>query len=307
MKTLPEIKSLNIELTTRCTARCPFCTRILENHTDISDLNFKAIENIPYEKLDIAVVSGCLGEPTCYPRFIETIEYMYDKNPDIEIRLTTNGAAHTPDWWGHLGSFFKEEKKGYAIFGIDGLEDTHSLYRRGTVFKNVINNVKAFNEAGGRSIVQMIIFRHNEHQLYDLKKLSEDIGCKRLFYRPSKMYNDELQRPIMDIRTRSEIVKSLPEGFYYCFMVDRQELYVNVDGYLMPCYVLSNRRPQYKKEDEEFMKKFSEAIPFMDLTKYKFDDIIKQDIFTYILNRRKNLVSCNSVCGCPIPELINYI
>ena len=62
------------------------------------------------------------------------------------------------------------------MFGIDGLEDTNHIYRQGTVFKQIIRNVKAFIQAGGRAQWDFIVFKHNEHQVEKAGELSKKLG-----------------------------------------------------------------------------------------------------------------------------------
>ena len=50
-------------------------------------------------------------------------------------------------------------------FAIDGLEDTHSIYRQGTNWKKIIDNVMTFVDAGGKARWDMLVFQHNEHQV----------------------------------------------------------------------------------------------------------------------------------------------
>lgn len=67
-------------------------------------------------------------------------------------------------------------KKGKVIFGIDGLKDTNHINRRGTAFAHIIRNAKAFIQAGGRAQWDFIVFKHNEHQVEQAKKLSKQFG-----------------------------------------------------------------------------------------------------------------------------------
>jgi len=300
---MSDIEILQIELTTRCTARCPFCARVQLKYVDKTDLSLDTIKKIPFENLKRVTLSGSLGEPTCHPKFLDMIKYMREKNKELKIVIATNGFTHNEDWWYELGKSFADP--GYAVFGVDGLEDTHSIHRRGTRFKPIIRNIRAFNSSGGESLMQTIIFRHNEHQLQDLKKLSVEIGCTKMFYRVSKEYNDVLQRPLMDIRTRSEI--NLEGGKITCFTVERKEIYLNVDGFLSPCFLLSSRRHHHKEEGPQFLKKFNESLNQVNLNNCSFKEIIKNDYFQYVLDNIGTLVTCNKACKCKLSELIHYL
>jgi len=63
-------------------------------------------------------------------------------------------------------------------FDLDGLADTHSIYRRNTDWNLVIKNANNFIRAGGNATWRMIVFEHNKHQIADCKELSKKMGFK---------------------------------------------------------------------------------------------------------------------------------
>jgi hypothetical protein len=63
---------------------------------------------------------------------------------------------------------------------LDGLQDTHSIYRQNTDFNKIIANASAFIEAGGSAVWQFIPFKHNQHQMKDAIRLSQRLGFKRI-------------------------------------------------------------------------------------------------------------------------------
>jgi MoaA/NifB/PqqE/SkfB family radical SAM enzyme len=62
------------------------------------------------------------------------------------------------------------------MFCLDGLGDTHHLYRQNTVWDIVIRNAKTFIAAGGRAVWKMIKFDHNRHQIDKCQELSQQLG-----------------------------------------------------------------------------------------------------------------------------------
>ena len=72
---------------------------------------------------------------------------------------------------------------GKIDFGIDGLEDTNHLYRRGVSFEKAINNAQAFIKTGGKAQWNYIVYKHNEHQIGQAKLLSEIIGFDKILFR----------------------------------------------------------------------------------------------------------------------------
>jgi len=302
MKLKDQIQNYNIELTTRCTAHCPFCARVQSGFTEIIDLDLEVIKKIPFESSRKIVLSGSLGEPTCYPKLFELLEYCFSKNPELQFAITTNGFTHNEEWWKELAKKFN--KRSYVIFGIDGLEDTHSRHRRGTDFHQIIKNAKSFISAGGCLLIQTIVFKYNEHQLPEIRKLADDIGASATFYRPSKEYNEEFPRPEMEIKTQGDMV--MEGGPIYCLTLERRELFLNVEGYLCPCYLFSSMRHHYKDENKKFQKTYLKNLEKINLYHTSYEEAINNQLFDYIMKRRDGLYTCNCVCKCVLQDLFHF-
>ncbi|PIV45088.1 MAG: radical SAM protein [Candidatus Nealsonbacteria bacterium CG02_land_8_20_14_3_00_37_10] len=118
-------------------------------------------------------ICGAYGDPACTQELLEIIEYMRRSNPNLEIDIYTNGGARSLSWWKRLARVMGN---GKVVFGIDGLEDTNHIYRQGTVFSIILQNVRAFIRAGGRAQWDFIVFKHNEHQVEQARELSIKLG-----------------------------------------------------------------------------------------------------------------------------------
>jgi MoaA/NifB/PqqE/SkfB family radical SAM enzyme len=96
------------------------------------------------------------------------------------LACNTNGSLRNPAWWSRLGAVMREDQNlgNYCTFSLDGLEDTNHLYRRNTNWKKIMENAKAFIDAGGVAHWDFIVFEHNEHQVDEARELARSMGFK---------------------------------------------------------------------------------------------------------------------------------
>jgi MoaA/NifB/PqqE/SkfB family radical SAM enzyme len=178
-----EIRSAHIELTSNCQASCPMCARNhhggIENPllkvTDIDLESFKQICPPNFlQQIEHITLCGNFGDPILNKELIPIVQHITTINPSIKIDVHTNGSARSTAWWKELATALPADH--LVLFGIDGLEDTHALYRIGTDFNKIIENAKAFISAGGKARWNFITFKHNEHQLDACRKLAGELG-----------------------------------------------------------------------------------------------------------------------------------
>ena len=65
-----------------------------------------------------------------------------------------------------------------VCFDLDGIDEVHSLYRQNTIYQTVIKNALIYIGAGGHAIWKCIKFKHNIHQIEEMRQLAVDFGFK---------------------------------------------------------------------------------------------------------------------------------
>ena len=113
--------------------------------------------------------NGNLGDFALASDALQIVEYLCRHN--VTVAVNTNGSLRPTGWWQALG------RLGITVgFAIDGLSDTHALYRQDTDWHRVIENAKAFIGAGGRAVWRFIPFDHNRHQQKACEDMAQDLG-----------------------------------------------------------------------------------------------------------------------------------
>lgn len=182
-----EIDAIHLEITNRCNAGCPMCPRYIN---DGADLNPNLVEtDIRYADFvkwfDVDFVSrlkklyacGNYGDPIAAKDTLPIFKYLRENNSRMALVMHTNASARSPEWFYELGLLMNSEVRGDScVFSVDGLGDTNHLYRKNTNFDKILENMKAFREAGGVANWDYIVFKHNAHQIDIAKQMAKDMG-----------------------------------------------------------------------------------------------------------------------------------
>jgi len=178
---LTNVKEIHIEPTSLCNAECPMCARnvygkMLNPYIKLKSLPLswfqKNISPTQLKNLDKIFFCGNVGDPAGTPELLEIIGYLKSHNPNLVVGLNTNGGLKTPLWWSKLGHLL-DGQLDYCVFSIDGLEDTNHIYRKNVKWEKVIENANAFISTGASAHWDMLIFKHNKHQVEDAQKLAD--------------------------------------------------------------------------------------------------------------------------------------
>ncbi len=293
-----QLKQIHLEISSRCQASCPMCPRkyhggVINENLKLADWSMEDFKTVFTQELlaqiDLIYFCGNFGDPIMNNDLIDMCRYVTEHAPNITQRIHTNGGARSTQWWKELYSALPDNHMVY--FALDGLEDTHHLYRIGTTYENVIKNAKAFIEAGGQAEWVFIKFKHNEHQVDEAQSRSKDLGFKRFTVKNTtrfiedKKFNvvDEnnntlyyLEPPsdnkvtFVDNHTILNHEKILRESEINCYVLGTKEIYIDAHKNVFPCCFLAGTPYHYQSkqiptdEVQRHIKKFHDAL----LTQY---------------------------------------
>lgn len=250
---------LQVENSTKCNAWCPACARNINGYELAT--NFK-VEDLPTQRfeevlkklpnLETIQFCGTFGDTMAAANAWEHIELAVRYAHKVQIH--THGGIRSTHWWSELGALLKE-KKHDVWFTLDGLKGVHEIYRQGTDFDKTIANVQAFIAAGGYATWQFIPWAHNEHQIKDCIKLSQQLGFKQFKFVTSVRENFQARhwqtgQPIeFKPWSKSKITNTYhlhPERTSLklsdCRHLAKKSVYLNANGQLSVCCYLNLRR-----------------------------------------------------------------
>lgn len=234
-----DIKILHLESTDACNAACPQCARETDknfNKNNVHQLTIEQIKQLIDEnlihKLDKMFMCGTYGDPAAGKNTLEIYRYFRDINPTITLGMNTNGGLRDTDWWVQLAGILNQPKD-YVVFSIDGLSDTNHIYRVNVNWKKVIENAKAFINAGGSAHWDMLVFDHNQHQVVDAEKLAGTLGFKWFRAKVSKRH---ASTPVSFLRPPKGWADPIvTNGPIDCYALKESSVYVSAQGMIYPC------------------------------------------------------------------------
>lgn len=180
---LKDIAFYELEITSKCNARCPGCSRTVDGEThsglDMLDISIDYIKKIfPPEAIkgrDFGF-SGVYGDPGMNRDLYDICRYFLE-NECAPIVVDTNGGMQTEAFWNRLSKLSSEHNWRLCVkFNVDGYEDTNHLYRVNVNWKKLMKNMKAYSQGGGRGVWQYIEFDHNGDDIEKARQHAKELG-----------------------------------------------------------------------------------------------------------------------------------
>jgi MoaA/NifB/PqqE/SkfB family radical SAM enzyme len=327
MISIKQIKHVELEISSYCNASCPLCPRNLfgyekidlgyiKKHLSLDEIkkifsrNFlKQIEKFTFE--------GNFGDPLMNPELLSIVEYL-----DTPIDILTNASLQDETFWKNLAKYSVT-----VYFALDGLADTHSIYRRNTDYDKILKNAKAFISAGGNAVWKMIRFEHNQHQIPAAEGLSKELGFSKfelvdhgrnsgpVFDRDGELervlgdfsgsidlshYIDIIQHGDMLIEDIDDQIKESVK----CVSLNNNSIYISSTGDVYPCCFMGFAPYTYGhgRWHQPVNKQISELVSNNNALKYSLEECINWfNLIPGCWNKKTfddgRLIVCDSSCG----------
>ena len=185
-----DILHLDLEMSSLCNLKCPICNRRQSGgkkntgykETYLSLERFKQwFDDEFVSRLYSMQICGNYGDAMTNPELIDILRYIIKLNPDIVFTMNSNASGRNEKFWSELGEIFSKNFKSLLTFSVDGLEDTNHIYRRGAKWDKIMIAMKSFINAGGPAAWEYLVFKHNQHQVEDAKKLAKELGFQEFY------------------------------------------------------------------------------------------------------------------------------
>ena len=332
-----ELTQIHLEITNNCQASCPMCNRNIDGGLDNPLIKIQNWSLDDFKKIMNPEVLGQIssyyfcsnfGDPMMNNDLIDMCRYSKEVAPNVRVSVHTNGGARKKEWWQDLARALPKDHN--VVFALDGLEDTHHLYRVGTKFETVLENAIAFIDAGGTAEWVFIRFKHNEHQVETARSLSQQYGFKKFTVKNSIRFIMEPAVKVVDrkgnfmhniepasdtplkfidkkvIDAYKEVVKN---SVIKCKVQESKEVYIDAYKNLYPCcwvasipytYLEQNGalevRTRMLEQHKELMAKLGNTNTVDRTIKEIVDSTEYQTVWDEYWNTNK-LIVCARTCG----------
>lgn len=244
---------LHVELTNRCTLKCPGCPRtqwqqllrrpIEKNDLDMHDL-YTFLDCPGGRAVDQFVLCGDYGDPIYYPGLFDFLKLFRDTKRYV---IVTNGSHKNEKFWTELSGILGSQD--LIMFSIDGLEDTNHLYRINSEWNDIMLGLDIMSNSACQVTWKTIIFNHNYQQLDRIKQLAYDKGCNFTAEKTHRFGNNDLRPPEQFVENNHVY----NDAFAHDHSIEivpscMSEKTVSCDGYLYPCDWIRNPRTFYKSQ-----------------------------------------------------------
>ena len=262
---VPHTRKLYVEPTTDCNLNCRTCIRnVWEDASGTMSMStFQRItESLDdLSRLERVIFTG-FGEPLTHPHILEMIAAVRER--DIAVTVGSNGLLLDANVAGELVTLGVDR----LVISLDGVKPETYAGVRGAMISQVLDNIRALNEAKSRlgSLapalgIEFVALQSNVSELADLTGLASKLGAARVLVTNVLPYSEGMRDEILygyeprppfsaagwPVRADAWVMwgtLELPRMHWgaerRCRFVQDRSMVVGWDGAITPCYALSH-------------------------------------------------------------------
>lgn len=209
----------HLELSGKCTLKCPRCPRTEFPDTpwlnqDISLSNFKRSFTPEFIQSHVQRFTFCgdIGDPIYNKEFLDIVRYVKEVNPACHTFTITNGSYKKPEWWEELSTILNEyDSINFSVDGYD--QESNILYRVNSNFDSIMQGMHIMGHKS-KAFVNWaaIYFKFNQDNLEEIRSLAVRNGCDAIQWTKStkfgSKYGEAYNGPADTLEPRSEFISS---------------------------------------------------------------------------------------------------
>lgn len=174
----------HIEISSKCTLRCPRCARaevpnsLINTELDLAFFKRNFTPEFIIANVEKITFCGDDGDPIYAHDLIPVIDYIKSVKP-VKIVIITNGSHKKVQWWIDLGKLL--DSNDSVHFSIDGYDDiSNNLYRINSNYDSIIAGIQTLRVTSYCQIVwAAIAFKFNEDHLDYMQDFAKKLGVDR--------------------------------------------------------------------------------------------------------------------------------
>jgi len=249
-----EFNGLHIELTNKCTLKCPRCSRTesieqfpkawKNKSIDVSALKDFLDVDLTGKQINLC---GNYGDPIYHDGLTDMVKFL--KANGATINIATNGSYRTAEWWEELAQALTIDDA--VTFAIDGTPDNFTRYRINADWASMMEGILVMAKSPARMRWQYILFSYNLDTVDEARQLSEDLGFNEFFTMDSGRWDQgtEWLTPFSDRLSESKIQRRQGKEIQIDPLCHNgNEHFISADGYYTPCCRIAEHRFYYKTD-----------------------------------------------------------
>lgn len=294
---MTNLNSIQLELTTRCTLKCPACSRTsfaeilnrpMPNRDMDPDMLWDFLNCESGRKIEHLYLCGDHGDSIYYPKLLYFLEKFRN---DRYFTIVTNGSYQNQKFWNEVCA--RMDSRDKIFFSIDGLGESNSNYRVNADWESILTGLETVSKTDIELVWETNIFSFNYDKLDEMKRFAESYGAKFIAKKTGRHGKTELAPPIQFINS-DEIYRPEYSDPHKITIVEpncvhRYQNIISASNYFLPCGFISGPMALYKSKiwkerDKWYMKGQT------------LDDVIQNALNPWIQNIKDNPQSCEVIC-----------